>query len=268
MKKIASSGETDSGKGIILSKIAFVTGASTGLGNELARQLVQSGYDVALVARRLPLLEALKKELDPLGQRVLVLAADVSRWDEIKAAVDRTEKELGPIDLMIANAGVSLDAPLRRFNVAEARLVYEVNVIGLMQTVAAVLPYFMERKRGHIVGVSSLAAYVSFPRSTVYCSSKAAVSSYLEGLRIELMPHRIAVTTVCPGFVRTPMTQKNKFKMPFLLDAPDAVRIMLRGIEARKAMVLFPTTLAIMVRALRFIPGPILRQVFMRLRPG
>jgi short-subunit dehydrogenase len=251
-----------------LSKIAFVTGASTGLGYELARQLVAAGYDVALVARRLPLLEALKKELDPLGRRVLVLAADVSHWEEIKEAVDRTEKELGPIDLLIANAGVSLDAPLKRFNVAEARQVYEVNVIGLMQTVAAVLPYFMERKRGHIVGVSSLAAYISFPRSTVYCSSKAAVSSYLDGLRLELMPLGIPVTTICPGFVRTPMTQKNKFKMPFLLDAPEAARIMLRGIEARKAMVHFPSPLAIGVRLLRFIPGPVLRQILMRLRPG
>jgi short-subunit dehydrogenase len=251
-----------------LSKIAFVTGASTGLGHELAKQLVQAGYDVALVARRLPLLETLKKELEPFGQRVLVLGADVSRWDEIQAAVDRTEKELGPIDLLIANAGVSSDAPLKRFNVAEARMVYEVNVIGLMQTVAAVLPYFMERKRGHIVGVSSLAAYVSFPRSTVYCSSKAAASSYLEGLRLELMPLNIPVTTICPGFVRTPMTQKNKFKMPFLLDAPDAVRIMMRGIEARKAMVHFPTSLGLIVRGLRFIPAPIFRQIVLRLRPG
>lgn len=251
-----------------MSKIAFVTGASTGLGHELAKQLVTSGYDVALVARRLSLLEELKKELDPIGRRVLVIAADVSRWDEIKAAVDRTEKDLGPIDLLIANAGVSLDAPLKRFNVAEARSVYEVNVIGLMQTVAAVLPYFMERKRGHIVGVSSLAAYLSVPRSTVYCSSKAAVSSYLEGLRVELMPLKIPVTTICPGFVRTPMTQKNKFKMPFLLDAPEAVRIMLRGIEAKKTMVHFPSSLAIIVKALRFIPAPIFRQILLRLRPG
>jgi short-subunit dehydrogenase len=251
-----------------LSKIAFVTGASTGLGHELAKQLVAAGYDVALVARRLPLLQELKKELDPSGRRVLVLAADVSRWDEIKAAVDRTEKELGPIDLLIANAGVSLDAPLKRFDVAEARKVYEVNVIGLMQTVAAVLPYFLERKRGHIVGVSSLAAYVSFPRSTVYCSSKAAVSSYLEGLRIELMPQKIPVTTICPGFVRTPMTQKNKFKMPFLLDAPEAVRIMMRGIEARKAVVHFPASLGYIVRGLSLLPAPLFRQVLMRLRPG
>jgi short-subunit dehydrogenase len=251
-----------------LSKIAFVTGASTGLGHELAKQLVAAGYDVALVARRLTLLEDLKKELDPLGRRVLVLAADVSRWDEIKAAVDRTEKELGPIDLLIANAGVSLDAPLKRFNVAEARTVYEVNVIGLMQTVAAVLPYFMERQRGHIVGVSSLAAYISVPRSTVYCSSKAAVSSYLEGLRVELMPLKIKVTTVCPGFVRTPMTQKNKFKMPFLLDAPDAVRIMMRGIEAKKTMIHFPSSLAMIVKGLRLIPAPLFRQILLRLRPG
>ncbi|MDQ3233593.1 MAG: SDR family NAD(P)-dependent oxidoreductase [Pseudobdellovibrionaceae bacterium] len=251
-----------------MSKIAFVTGASTGLGHELAKQLVQAGYDVALVARRLPLLESLKKELDPLGQRVLVIAADVSRWDDIKGAVERTERELGPIDLLVANAGVSLDAPLKRFNVAEARTVYEVNVIGLMQTVAAVLPFFMERKRGHIVGVSSLAAYVSVPRSTVYCSSKAAVSSYLEGLRVELMPLNIPVTTICPGFVRTPMTQKNKFKMPFLLDAPDAVRIMMRGIAARKTMVHFPSSLYFIVLAIRAVPKPIFRQILVRLRPG
>lgn len=251
-----------------MQKIAFITGASTGLGHELARQLAEAGYDLALVARRRALLDEMKKELAPSGRRILVIDADVVNWEAIKNAVLRTEKELGPIDLLVANAGVSLDAPLKRFDVAIARQVYEVNVIGLMQTVAAVLPFMMERKRGHIVGVSSLASYIAVPRSTVYCSSKAAVSSYLEGLRIELMPLGIPVTTVCPGFVRTPMTQKNKFKMPFLLDAPDAVRIMVKGIAARKAMVHFPKPLYLIILLLRCIPKPIFRQLLMRLRPA
>ncbi len=249
-----------------MQKIALITGASTGLGHELAKQLAQSGYDLALVARRRELLEELKGELDKTGRRILVLVADVSRWEQIREAVERSEKELGPIDLLVANAGVSYDAPLHRFNVADARLVYEVNVIGLMQTVAAALPFMMERKRGHIVGVSSLASYISVPRSTVYCSSKAAVSSYLEGLRIELMPMNIKVTTVCPGFVRTPMTQRNKFKMPFLIDAPEAVRIMLSGISRGKAMIHFPSALYFIIRLIRLIPPPIMRLILVKLR--
>ncbi len=250
-----------------MQKIAFITGASTGLGLEMARQLAAAGYDLALVARREQLLMDLKEELKSSGRRILVLAADVSRWDEIKRAMERAEQELGPVDLLIANAGLSLDAPLHRFDVQLARQVYEVNVIGLMQTVAAALPFMMGRKRGHIVGVSSLASYISVPRSTVYCSSKAAASSYLEGLRIELMPIGIKVTTVCPGFVKTPMTQKNKFKMPFLLEAPEAVRIILKGISQGQTMVHFPKPLYWTILFIRLIPKPLLRQILVRLRP-
>lgn len=250
-----------------MQKIALITGASTGLGCEMARQLAAAGYDLALVARRQTLLDDLRQDLLSSGRRILVLVADVSRWDEIQKAVQRTEQELGPIDLLIANAGVSLDAPLSRFDVVQARQVYEVNVIGLMQTVAAALPSMMSRKRGHIVGISSLASYVSVPRSTVYCSSKAAVSSYLEGLRIELMPHGVQVTTVCPGFVKTPMTQKNKFKMPFLVEAPAAVRLILKGVAQSKSIIHFPLPLYLIILLIRCIPKPLFRRLLQNLRP-
>ncbi|MCX6130822.1 MAG: SDR family NAD(P)-dependent oxidoreductase [Proteobacteria bacterium] len=245
-----------------MQKVALITGASSGLGIELARQLAAKGYDLALVARRQHLLDEIAKELRPSGQRVLLLCADVSIWTDIKAAIERTEQELGPISLLVANAGISSNAPLRRFDAIEARRVYEINVIGLMQTIAAALPFMLGRKAGHIVGISSLASYIPMPSAAVYCSSKAAASSYLEGLRTELLGTAITVTTICPGFVRTAMTAKNKFKMPWIMDTPKAVSLMLKAIEKRQNLLNFPWPLYTLIRVTMLFPRSLTRRVF------
>ncbi len=251
-----------------MAPIAWISGASSGLGRELALQLADQGYDLALLARRHALLEDLAQEIRPKGRRVLILEADVTSWPAMELAAKQIEEQLGPIDLLIANAGISLDLPVKRFDPLKARSVFEINTIGLMNTVAAALPYMMGRKRGHIAGVSSLASYLAIPRSNIYCASKAAARSYLEGLRIELAPYSIQVTTVCPGFVRTPMTDTNKFPMPFLMDVKPAVELILKRMQRGTTHINFPWPTYAIVRLASWLPSSLLRWLMLRTRPS
>lgn len=234
--------------------VALITGASSGIGWHLAKRLGQEGYALALLARREEQLAKLSEELSADGVPVFHASCDVTDLAAIQQALERCEKELGPVDLLIANAGLAANLPVKRFDPLKARQVYEVNVIGLMQSIAAVLPKMLERRKGHIVGISSLASYLSFPRNYIYCASKAAVNAQLDGLRLELRPYGIHVTTICPGFIETPMTQDVKFPMPFLMPVDRAVDRMVYAIKQKKARYNFPIPLYWMVRLAAFLP--------------
>src|SRR5207248_7992833 len=130
----------------------------------------------------------------------------------------------GPVDLLVANSGVGLPTQLEPMNVDEVDNLIKVNYLGVVYAIAGVLPEMLQRGKGHLAAVSSLAAYKGMPGESAYCSSKAAVNVYMEGLRIQLRPRGIYVTTVCPGFVDTPMTQVNEFKMTWLWSADKAAR--------------------------------------------
>lgn len=237
------------------TKVAFITGASTGIGRELALRLAAEGYELGLAARRQNLLEDLGNELAAKGHKAAIYPCDVRDHEAIEQAVHDCEAELGPIDLLVANAGVAGDLSVKNFDVAKARQIYEVNVIGLMQTVAAVLPSMIKRRSGHIVGISSLASYTSFPRNYVYCASKAAVNAHLEGLRLELLPYGVHVTVICPGFIKTPMTADVRFPMPFLMPVEAAVERILKAIEQKKAKFNFPLPLYLMTRLAAHLPS-------------
>lgn len=248
----------------VSGKHAFITGASTGLGRALAKELAARGYDLTLVARRKKLLNELKKELKGSGRQVLIVQADVVDWGALEAAVEQAETEIGPIDLLVANAGVAHPSFIKDYNPENVRQVIEVNVLGLMQTVAAVAPRFIKRKKGQVVGISSLASYVSLPGFSVYSASKAAVSSYLDGLRLELAPHKITVSTVCPGFIKTPMTDKNKFKMPFLQEVDDAAKHIVNKIERKAEWINFPEPLFRTIQGLNLLPKPLIKAILGR----
>jgi short-subunit dehydrogenase len=234
--------------------VALVTGASSGIGKALALRLAREGCRVGLVARRRELLDNLADQIRSEGGCSTTAIADVSDRDEIRAAARHIRDQLGPIDYLIANAGVGTPTLLDPLNIADVERMFEVNVFGVIYAVEAVLPEMIDRKRGHICAVSSLAAFKGMPGESAYCATKAAVNTYLEGLRIQLREHNVAVTTVCPGFVATPMTAVNDFHMPFLVSAERAADHIVRALRRRRKVYRFPWQMSLLMRALCWLP--------------
>ena len=237
-----------------MTKVALITGASSGIGHEMALQLADQGYLIAAMARRKDRLMKLSELIEKKGGQCLALACDVSSWEQVQACVGQVEDEFGPIQLLVANAGMGDHLALKDFCAVRARAVYEVNILGLMQSIAAVLPYMMQRKSGQIVGISSQASLMSFPSTYVYCASKAAVSAHLEGLRVEAAPYGIKVTNILPGFIRTDMTARNNFSMPFIMDLTPAVKRMIAAIHAQKSIYIFPKRLYFLLKLVSLLP--------------
>ncbi len=240
---------------------AVVTGASSGIGRELALELARRGTRLALLARRREVLEEVAAEARCLGATALVAPCDVRKRPEVLSSIAAAEREHGPTDLLIASAGVALAVPAIGFDGARAEEVFRVNVLGTVYAIEAVLPSMLSRGRGHVVGLSSLASCRGFPQSGPYCASKAALDALLEALRVELRPRGIRVTTVSPGFVATPMTEKNTFRMPFLVDVRTAARRTLRAIEGNRRRVRFPWPMALAAGLLRLFPGSLYDRV-------
>lgn len=242
-------------------QVAIVTGASTGIGRELARQLGSAGARVGLLARRLGLLDELAAEVRSAGGTAFPVAVDVRSHDDVKRAVQAVRESLGPIDLMIANAGVGAPTLLDPVNIADVDAMIQVNVLGVVYAFSAVLPEMLERGSGRLAAVSSLAGYLGLPGESAYCASKAAVNVYLEGLRSHLRGRGISVTTLCPGFVQTAMTEQNHFWMPGLMTAHDAARRMLRSIERRRAVDNFPLSATLLTRLMTLLPRPLVARL-------
>jgi short-subunit dehydrogenase len=236
------------------NQVAVITGASSGIGWALARALAEQGCKVGLVARRQELLQQLAKEIDQAGGFSAFATADIADRAQTLAAIRQVARILGPVDLLIANAGVGAPTLLDPMNTADIERMVRVNLLGLVYSIEAVLPEMLQRGSGHLAAVSSLAAYKGLPGESAYCASKAAVNIYLEGLRIHLRGRGIAVTILCPGFVRTPMTAVNQFKMPWLLEADEAARRMLRALRRRRKVYNFPWQLAWLMKFTRCLP--------------
>ena len=234
------------------NKIVLLTGASTGIGNEIAHQLLaKKNIKLALVARR----ENLLSENFSENENLLVIKCDVSNKDEVNAAYLKVIEKFNRIDVAILNAGYSVRMPVENYNSEAAEKTFGANVFGIIYWVEKIIPDFMKRKSGIIVGVSSLADSKGYSKSGFYSASKAAATTYLEGLRTELNKYNVKVLTVRPGFVKTPMTDKNEFKMPFMMNVDKAAKIIIEGIESEKRMIQFPWQLVIATRLIPLIPN-------------
>jgi short-subunit dehydrogenase len=236
------------------SQVAVITGASSGIGWALAKELAGLGCKVGLVARRQDRLLALAGEIGQAGGSAAIAVADVGNRVQTVSAIRGLAEQLGPIDLLVANAGVGMPTKLDPMNVADIEEMFRVNTLGVVYAIEAVLPEMLRRSRGHLAAVSSLAAYKGMPGESAYCASKAAVNYYLEGLRIHLRDKGIAVTVLCPGFVRTPMTAVNEFHMPWLLEADVAARRIVRALERRRKVYNFPWQTALLMKLTRWLP--------------
>jgi short-subunit dehydrogenase len=233
----------------------FITGASSGLGKALAIELARSGAKVGLVARREVELTQVLDEVVAAGSTGAIYPADVTDFAAMEAAVMTLEQELGPVYGVIANAGVDGQSRKGVLSVENARRCLAVNVDGVIHTIAAVQPGMLERGEGMIATVSSLAAYRGLPASAPYSASKAAVSALTESLRVDLRPQGIDVTTIHPGFVRTPLTAGAKHPQPFIIDADQAARIMVRKLKRGAREINFPWQLATIMAVVRRLPN-------------
>jgi len=237
-----------------VTKRAIITGASSGIGAALARELSKRGWSLALLARRGDLLDQLKSEL----RESCSLVCDVTDLAAVRDAVRKGEELLGgPFDLAVANAGISVPTWATKFNVEDAERIMRVNVFGMFYLFDAVVPSMIERKGGRFVGIASIAGLRGLPSASVYSASKAAMQNFLEASRVELAHAGVGITIVNPGWVDTPIIDKYKGAVPFLVSAPKAARIIADGIEAGKRTIEFPLPMSLVMRTIRVTPAAV-----------
>jgi short-subunit dehydrogenase len=236
------------------NKVVMITGASSGIGKGLALEIASRGASVGLVARRESLLDELAGEIKARNAKAVSASADVRDPEAVRAAADRFRKELGPIDILIANAGIGTTDHAVQLKPEHVANVIGINVLGAVNSVAAVAPEMVARRQGRLVAISSLAAYRGLAKSAAYCASKAALSSYFESLRIDLRHTGVGVTIIHPGFIKTALTAGREAKMPYLMELDDAVKKIVLAIEKEKKTYAFPWQLATIVRAGMIMP--------------
>ena len=243
-------------------KVVMITGASSGIGRGLAVELAGRGAKLGLVARRKEVLDEIITEIGAShnanggggSANVFAISGNVQEADSIRMAAEQLRSQFGKIDVLIANAGIGGNDDPARLDAAKFANVINTNVIGVSNSVAAVISDMVKRGSGQLVVISSLAAYRGLPKSAAYCASKAAVSAMFESLRLDLKPRGIDVTIIHPGFIKTPLTAGRRAKLPWFLELEPAVKKMVNAIEKRKKSYAFPWQLALVVRSGMVMP--------------
>jgi short-subunit dehydrogenase len=208
-----------------------------------------------LIARREDALNEIVNEIRAANGTAIAVAADVRDAEVLRQAADKIRAELGPIDVLIANAGVGVTDHANNLDPHKVSEVMNTNVLGAVNSVAAVLPEMVERKSGHLVAIASLAGYRGLAKSAAYCASKAALSSFFESLRIDLRHTGVTVSIIYPGFIKTPLTSGRQAKMPYLMELDDGVKKIVSAIEKGKKSYAFPWQLATIVRSSLLMPS-------------
>lgn len=234
----------------------WITGAGKGIGRAVAWDYAVRGWTVAASARTLADLTALADEVvaAKLPGRIVAFPCDVTDHDGMKQTFKAIEQDLGALDQVIFNAGTHIPNAVTNFSVAPFRTLMEINFLGVVNGLDAVVHTFAARRAGHIAVVSSVAGYRGLPLASAYGASKAALINMCEALRPEMESAGITFSVINPGFVRTPLTAKNKFPMPFLIDAEVAARHIFEGMAKGKFEIAFPLAFVIILKILRLAP--------------
>lgn len=231
----------------------FLTGASSGIGEALARHYSSRGATLGLLARRTDLLKQLKSSLPAPAE---TYECDVRSLAQVKAAAADFIARHGAPDIVIANAGVSFGTLTEHEEDVEAfREILEINVMGMVNAFHPFVAPMRERGSGTLAGIASVAGFRGLPGGAGYSASKSAAITYLEALRVEMRGTGVNVVTVCPGFIRTPMTAKNPYPMPFIIGVDDAARRIARVIDSGRSFAVVPWPMAIVGRLLSMLPN-------------
>jgi short-subunit dehydrogenase len=248
-------------------KRVFLTGASSGIGEALAIALAKKGAILGLLARRRELLEKLQRNCEKAGGIARSYAVDVADEEAVQGAVNEFLLEFDHIDIMIANAGIGgNNKETRALQPLAVRKVVEINLLGAVNSVHAVLPHMLDRGRGHLVAISSLAGFRGLPKSAAYSASKAGMTAFFESVRLDVKHLGIDVTIIQPGFIKTPLTAGREAKMPFLMELHDSIPLFIKSIERKKRFAAFPWQLATVVRAGKFMPAWLYDRIAARAR--
>jgi NADP-dependent 3-hydroxy acid dehydrogenase YdfG len=232
----------------------LVTGASSGIGRALVLEYGRRGAHVMAAARREAELTSLCDEVKASGGRASYIVCDVADTEAAAELVRKSERDLGSLDMVISNAGVGGSTHASRLDVAAVARMIDINVRGAIAPLVAAIPIMLGQRHGQIVGVSSLAGRRALPTAAAYNATKAALSTFLETLRIDLDPSGILVTDVQPGFVATPITEGNKFPMPFMWDAPKAARYIANRLQRGPRIIAFPLPMDLLTRFSKHLP--------------
>lgn len=231
----------------------FITGASSGIGAALARHYAAQGARLGLVGRSRERLDDL---VESLSADCTAYVLDVRDAEALRQAAADFIGKYGAPDIVIANAGVSRGTLTEhQEDIAAFHAIFDINVLGMVHTFQPFIATMKKQGKGSLVGIASVAGLRGLPGAAAYSVSKAAAISYLESLRVELAGASISVTTICPGYIKTPMTDVNPYPMPFLMDADTAARKMARAIEKKRRYVILPWQMAILGRFMKLIPA-------------
>lgn len=248
-------------------KTVWITGAGHGIGRALALRYAADGVAVAASARTAADLAAVSDEAAARGGKVVPFPLDVTDRAAVAVAAGQIESSLGPLDLCILNAGTHAPMTAADFSADTLRRLVEVNLMGVAHGLEAVLPGFLARRAGHVAVVASASGYVGLPTAAAYGATKAALINLCEALAPELRRAGVAISVINPGFVKTPLTDRNTFSMPFLMDADAAAARIARGLARGRFEVAFPRRLVVPLKLLRCLPRAALFAVTRRMSP-
>ena len=246
----------------------WITGASSGIGEALVAPLVTRGARVAVSARRADRLEALASAWRARGADVRAFPVDVTDRAAVTACVGEVERALGGIDVAILNAGGHLPGAGHRFDPEQYADIMTLNFLGAVYCIDAVLPDMLARGRGYIAGVASVAGYRAVPAAGAYGASKAALIHMLDAIRFDLEPRGVLVSVVNPGFIKTPLTDRNRFPMPMLMPVAPAAEALVRGLERERREIHFPKPFTWTLKLLRILPYPVYQWIIWRATRG
>jgi short-subunit dehydrogenase len=231
-------------------KAVYITGGTTGIGLELAKLYLSQGWKVGVCGR-----DKSKFDENFISGRdnITFYQVDVSHREELQASIAAFSKSIG-LDLLIANAGIGYKFKTKVPDFEYSYKMVHINLLGVMYAFEAALAVMIPRGKGQLVAISSIAGYNGLPGVSAYSATKAAVLKYCESLHLDLRKFNINVTTICPGFVETPLTSTNRHSMPFIMKAPKAAVLISKAIERKKMIYAFPFLFSSFVRLLSIIP--------------
>ena len=239
----------------------WLTGASSGIGAALAHELANRGARVAITARRRDALD----QVATAGSQMTVLPGDVTDADAMSAIAATLERDWGGIDLVILNAGTYRPVTPAELTATIVREHLDVNVMGVVNCLEAVIPPMLARGAGRIAVVSSVTSFAGLPLAAAYGASKAFITSMCDSLRPDLEAQGVGMTVIAPGFVRTPLVDQNAFRMPFMVEVDAAARVICDGLERGRPEIAFPWQMAAFMKLLAALPGPVRRRYVARL---